>query len=381
MEGGEKSVLQFMRYNAPYQGNFIKSLLRLENRLKEENIEMIYLFEKGTSNQKWAQELILRGKKMYFLEGKLVEDLLFIYRITKRHNVGIIHAHFTGLKHLFLFSLLKGMTKKRVVLLNHIHSRHKKKNFFITKFKKISTSVNLHIGCGEAVSDHFKSINRISNEKITYVVNAIEFERLEKYVTIDRESMSLPKESKLFLMFGYDYYIKGVDIAFSALEDVVKNNKNVILLLTLSINKDFVVSKIKEKFGSMPYWIKLLEPRDDIGSYHKLADVFLAPSRTEGLSYSLIEAAYSGLPIIASDIPGQSTLNIPNVFKFPSEDISKLKQQILTVLDLDQEQISKIASAEKSYVMKTFDLNVWAEEIVDIYKSFYSYNHTRARLC
>ncbi len=85
-----KNVLQLMNYNAPYKGNFIQSILCLETKLKAENIEMIYLFEKETAAREWARELINEGKKIYFLKGSNIKDIFFINSLIRKHKIGII---------------------------------------------------------------------------------------------------------------------------------------------------------------------------------------------------------------------------------------------------------------------------------------------------
>ena len=39
-----KNILQFLCFNSPYGGSFFKSLLKLEQKLKDDGVDMIYLF-------------------------------------------------------------------------------------------------------------------------------------------------------------------------------------------------------------------------------------------------------------------------------------------------------------------------------------------------
>jgi hypothetical protein len=50
--------------------------------------------------------------------------------------------------------------------------------------------------------------------------------------------------------------------------------------------------------------------------------------------------------------------------------VPELKRQILTVLSLPEERRLEIGKAEKDFVVKSFSLDKWTDEIFTIYKSF-----------
>ena len=82
---------------------------------------------------------------------------------------------------------------------------------------------------------------------------------------------------------------------------------------------------------SIQKYIKLVGIRDDVKDLMKEADIFVLPSRYEGLSVAMIEAMACGLPIIASDAPGINPyiMNGVNGLLFPIEDHNELSKNII----------------------------------------------------
>ena len=71
-------------------------------------------------------------------------------------------------------------------------------------------------------------------------------------------------------------------------------------------NKEMLEQRIHEL--GLEHQVFLLGYRDDISDLMRLSDVFLLPSKREGLNVSLMEAMASGLPCIVSDIRGNRDL-------------------------------------------------------------------------
>lgn len=53
--------------------------------------------------------------------------------------------------------------------------------------------------------------------------------------------------------------------------------------------------------------------RRDVGQFYREADIFLLPSKWEGIALTLYEAMAMGLPVVASDVGGQQELVTPEV--------------------------------------------------------------------
>ena len=364
-----KNILQFLCFNSPYGGSFFKSLLKLEQKLKDNSTDMIYLFHVNTSNYAWVQDLISEGRHIYFLSGNFSRDIFIVKDILNKHNVKYVHAHFAGVKYFFLFNIVKQLYGKELFIIRHLRNHDKPRGFVGESIRKALNHIDLYIGCSESVAVEYKKNFKVKDEKVIHVTNAIDFNRLNKYDELDREDFGIGKKTIAFLLFGFDYHRKGVDIVLEAMNNLVIQGHDVCLLLSLSVNREAIEEKITDRFKKIPDWLRILNPREDVASYYILSDYFISAAREEGFCNSLVESAYCGRPIITSDIPGPRSLNIPHTYKFKSENISELEAAMKALIALTDDQKKKITIDQRKYVVQNFDLDTWANQITKAYKN------------
>jgi len=364
-----KNVLQFLCFNSPYGGSFFQSLLMLERKLNQDDIDMVYLFHMDTSHYDWIQDLINQGKKIYFLSGDFSKDVFYVRDILVKHNIKYLHAHFAGLKYLFLLNVASKLYSKQTFIVRHLRNHDKPRGFLGESIRKMLNHVDLYIGCSESVAVEYQKNFKIDDKKITHVTNAINFNRLNKFASLDRSDYRISENTKVFLLFGFDYYRKGVDVVLEAMDRLVTEGHDVCLLLSLSTNREVIESRIVDRFSKIPEWLRILNPRDDVASYYRLSNYFISASREEGFCNALVEAAYCERPIISSNIPGQGELNIPHTYTFTSENIAELKDAMVAIISLTDMQKSQIVAEQKEYVIRNFDLETWADQITGVYKN------------
>ncbi len=355
-------VLHFADFKSPCRGNFINSLEALRAELEKAGKEFVYLFPAATANRDWAQELS-RQATVYFLSGNMLKDIVAVRKIIKRHSIGIIHSHFYKLPYEFAFdiaSLFMGV--RRAVHLHcalYIHSG-------IGRFiEKTVLKGKTFIGCSEKLTNDAKKYYP-SNPAYT-AKNAIWFPRLEEFEVLDKTSLGLSESAKTLMMFGFLYEVKGVDIALEAVSELIENGEDLQLILILTSNIEEIKGKITKRFGSIPAWLHLLPPRNDITSYYNLCDAFLAPSRSEGLPYSVLEASYLKLPVVHSDIPAHTALKLPCGFSFKSENVGEMKEKITAALMCDRNSQAFISQSES--IKEDYQLSAWVNRIINLYKT------------
>lgn len=355
----KRYIVQNLNFAAPYPGNLMRSVWDLELCCKEKNIEFLYCFPEIAKHLPWVQEMIAHGKKVFFKPSK--SSFKFWKNIVKEYKPFAIHTHFWNIRDSFMLRVVKLFKGKIHLILHHHSSYFESKKKWKELLKRMIISSDIHIACGKSLGNN---LNKIGFKNVITVENAIDFSRLDTYTPLNRKDLGIGDDATIFLMFGHDIRIKGVDIAIKALSDFCKDNRGVLCVVVAS-DLDKAKQNLNDELGDIPTWVKFLPPRDDIGTYYRFADVFLSPSRQEGCCYALPEAAYLGAKLVFSDIPGQAhAIDIPNAVCFESENIESLQDQIRVVIDKEK------SNTAQEYVLRRYNLSKWSESIIDIYADF-----------
>jgi len=99
------------------------------------------------------------------------------------------------------------------------------------------------------------------------------------------------------------------------------------------------------------------------------ANAFVLPSQFEGMSIALLEAMAAGLPVIASDIPGNRGIVEHGVTGtlFPLEDLQALADQIIHAL-VNPRHADEIGKAARESVAAQYSLETTAQQHVDLFR-------------
>lgn len=140
------------------------------------------------------------------------------------------------------------------------------------------------------------------DKNFNIIYNAVDKTRFSYNETV-REDMRralVLTDEKVFIHIGNFCYAKNTFFLVDIMKQVLKREKNAILL-SVGTGPDFEAVCEYAKKLKVDKNIRFLGVRDDIPALLSAADVFIFPSRFEGLPITCIEAQFSGLPCILSD--------------------------------------------------------------------------------
>ena len=187
------------------------------------------------------------------------------------------------------------------------------------------------VAVSQEVKEIIQEMYGLSDSKIVVVKNGIIFgNSFIEPADLKREFHARPDTLKLIAV-GRLTYQKALEVLVRAVAELVKRGLEDLLVLIVGDGEERLrLEELILNLGVGRY-VRLLGLRHDVMGLMKASDLFVLPSRYEGLSIAMIEAMACGLPIIASDSPGLKDYikNEQNGLLFPVEDHKTLAERIL----------------------------------------------------
>ncbi len=115
--------------------------------------------------------------------------------------------------------------------------------------------------------------------------------------------------------------------------------------------------------------VRFLGMRNDVDDLYRALDIFVLPSHREGFPRAAMEAAASGLPVVATDIRGcrEVVEDGVNGLLVPVRDPASLAKAIQTIGD-DPELRARMGKAGDQRARRLFDESAIVETILDAYR-------------
>jgi glycosyltransferase involved in cell wall biosynthesis len=161
---------------------------------------------------------------------------------------------------------------------------------------------------------------------------------------------------------------KACDDLLLAMPDVLARYPvaQVVLIGSGSLESD--LRSLAEQLGIADR-VTLTGHRDDADSLYAAMDLYVQPSLWEGLPYALLEAMGRALPVVATDVPGNSDLveHDRTGLLVPPDDPPALAEAILALLDRP-ESARTLGEAGRDKVLREHRLEDFIRAISSLYR-------------
>jgi glycosyltransferase involved in cell wall biosynthesis len=238
-----------------------------------------------------------------------ISTIRTVRRYIKDRRAQIVHSH-NLVPHYFAAAACLGMT---VTLLN---TRHDMGHHYSSKqgdllYKLAMKRSSFGVAVCEAARVEFVSKGAIPNSKSRTVVNGIDLSnygtRSKQFKSKLLESLGVKGEKIVFGNVGRVNPVKDHATMLTAFRRCLDQGLNAILVIA---GDGPAFAKVKQTVTELNIEdsVFFLGQRSDVPEVLQGFDVFLQSSLTEGYSLALVEAATCGLPIIATNVGGNSEI-------------------------------------------------------------------------
>lgn len=347
--GAEKLVVDLSSYYAD-KGNASCKVLTLKDNVSEK-------YQKDL--KKTGIELVVFKKEDYKNPLTLLKLLKFI----NDNKIHVIHSHEAGAKR---WSVLCKLAKPSLKLFNTVHDSN-----VIVNYSRIRCFLhNFFIYGTMAISSHiYNQCKSNGIKKVHLIYNGVKTELFSKSKpVIEKDSSFL----KIVNVSRLSLEKKGHDILLNALGECKKRGINFSCDFIGGDHPRYpnafeVLDELCEK-NNIKNEVSFLGNRNNVSELLQNYNLFILPSRYEGMPIALLEAMSAGLPVIASDINvSREIINHgENGFMFESENYMDLADKIC---ELYHNREKLISTAEEGYKTALgYDISVMADKYYELYK-------------
>ena len=350
--------------------------MNMYRNIDREKVQFDFFTPYYCNNEKLIKEIeglggrVYQGGGKFNTEGNKKDFILNLKKFLKKNPYEIVHINSGSIFALaFGAKIAKKYGAKKIIVHSHATGYNNLKYKII---KTLSVPVFLksatnYFACSkEAAVWKFPS-KIIKDEKYDIIKNGIELEKFQFSYRIRNEYRKKLNIENQFVIVNVGRFTdeKNHEFLVKLFFQFLKENKNSkLLLIGEGPNKKNMMEMVR-KFGIEKY-VLFLGIRDDVNNILQASDVFVFPSKFEGLGIVAIEAQATGLPTICSENIPEEANQTDLFFKlYLSEDINRWINTIMKFKDSDN--ISKRLGYVQKLKIAGYDASDSVKRLENIY--------------
>lgn len=361
-------VCHIFGYGPDKLGGIENYIFKMQEICSKQGIEIIFVFTREPIKPFKEVFSKINGKYIVVPSNKKVIDLVFmkhVYKILKQFRPDVVHSHFDS-ANLNVAIIANILGTKKV----YWHQR----NLFGTKlfklrnliYRAISKKVTKIIAVSDGVKNDLLS-RGIEDDKIWKLYNGIDIHKMKgTNLGILRNELSI-EDKRLVITVAQARPEKDLKTLLKAIPLIHKSETFIFIIIGGGdLLNDLREEVIKLKLVNVVF----MEKRNDIKDLMAEGEIFILPSKKEGMPNVILEAMINKVPVIASMAGG-----IPEVVKNEETgllfEIGNYKQlsEKMNQLASNSQLVASITNKAYQEVIERFDLDKVIKITIDDYLS------------
>ncbi|MBN2071701.1 MAG: glycosyltransferase family 4 protein [Candidatus Krumholzibacteriota bacterium] len=362
-------------------GGAEKSALRLAIALLGKGVEVMIAGARIEPHWRKRENIPAAGRHLHVERidrpsVRFFGTLVYNYRLLRmilrnRRKLDLVHIHFASFE--MITAVIARIIGGPPVICKiacsgrsgelHLASRRS----FYPLFRFFTRRVDSWVAISPAIRDELL-LAGVKRASIIEIPNGIDPEshyipgRKEKRSA--RASLGIDDESIILLFTGRLSRQKNLDILLEAMEQVARPGLKLLIAGKGPERERLERIASKETLNGS---VSFLGPVEDPEILYRAADIFVLPSREEGMSNSLLEAMSSGLKVIATDISGSCELIDDGIsgLLVPPGDARSLGEKILEAASGRFDP----GTAPRERILEKYSIGSVADRYIDLYNA------------
>jgi glycosyltransferase involved in cell wall biosynthesis len=357
-------------YALPQAGSFVPFMRCVLAEGKRRGWDVEAVLPGGAEHQPWIGEFNNAGIPVEYADGSRRQLTSWVRsRFGDDNEPTILHSHFTVYD---VPAALASRGRPNLVVYWHIHTvlsnRPRALLANALKFSLIGRYVDRILAPSADVADELR--RRFAKRgKVSVFPNAVDPRAFpvasSEQRAAFRKELGVPDEADVLLHFGRDWYLKDGDIFLEALRVLVEQGREVIGL----VNQGGEDAERAAKRRGLEDHVRLVGLTPQPQKLYGAADLLVASSRGEAMPFTVIEALCSGIPVVASELPGHSYLGDRlDACTIVPRDANRIASAIAAFLDMDPNEEARQGATARDWISERLDVRAAATRLLDDYE-------------
>jgi len=250
-----------------------------------------------------ASELRSAGIDVVCLGARRTRDFLVVWPLYRRLAALRPEILQTFLFHANIVGRLAGAAARVPVIVSGIRVAEKRSRMRLWIDRVTDRLVTAHVCVSRDVAEFSTNQGGLPSEKIRVIPNGVDFERFANAAPTDLTQFGAPRGSRVLLFVGRLDPQKGPLQLLEAAAELFADHADLHLVM---VGDGPLASELREwtRARSFESRIHFVGRQENIAALMRAADLFVLPSRWEGLPNVVLEAMAAGTPVVATAVEG-----------------------------------------------------------------------------
>lgn len=327
----------------------------------------VYSLQKKGSLEQYFRNVF--HNQFYTSSGFALFDIWRIIELIRHKHIDIIQT--PALRSDFVAFFAKRLAFS--VSPTHVAIRH---NFFFQEktvyhyLKNILYILSCHlvdvnVSVARHLHDKITMKLKVPIEKARFIFNGSYIQSAPKEADVIRKKLRLQKNRPVILYVGAFIDRKNTLYLIEALKNVRSP------FYCILVGQGPLEGKLREQIQKNKLEDSVfIQGHQPIEGYMSLADIFVLPSKDEGLSFALLEAMHAALPCLVSDIDANKELitSEKEGIIFPLDNVESLVSALERMLS-ERRTRKEMGKAARNKAIKEYDQRRMIREYIRMYQS------------